>query len=359
MLFSKEEINTGRQLGIDFAKAFAIFFMVLSHPFEYTDLDITTGLAYRIMFIGSHQFAAPIFMLAMGIGFTFSRNSNDPKKMLHRGWNIFKAGILLNIVRSLAASVAFLATKNPEMLHLGAMELVVVDIFQLAGLATMLFAALQMLSVPYWGILVLSVAMSLIGTQIHMFTSGNYLLDWILALFIGVCNDYSVSYFPLLNWFVFIVVGYGMGRLLRRCVNPNKFFAILTPIVAVLYWGYFSYAAPRGIGMFNTETTLHFYQIRAFDVIISMFAALMIFGIGHFVMPLLFEWLKKQITRIASDLMRIYVLQWLIITWIVNALVQEILGVEYTVTTIVIAGLCVLIASVLLARVKPFSKMKI
>ena len=54
MLFNKQEVNTGRQLCIDFAKAFAIVFMVLSHPFEYTELDVTTGLPYLIMFIGSH-----------------------------------------------------------------------------------------------------------------------------------------------------------------------------------------------------------------------------------------------------------------------------------------------------------------
>lgn len=36
MIFAKEEVNTGRQLCIDFAKVFAIVFMVLSHVFGYT-----------------------------------------------------------------------------------------------------------------------------------------------------------------------------------------------------------------------------------------------------------------------------------------------------------------------------------
>ena len=71
------------------------------------------------------------------------------------------------------------------------------------------------------------------------------------------------------------------------------------------------------------------------------------------------EGLKKEISRIASDLMRIYVAQWILITWIVNALVQQIIGVQYTVTTIMIAGVCVLVASILLARVKPLARLKI
>jgi len=345
-------------LCIDFAKAFAIVFMVLSHPFEYTTLGLTKGLPYFIMFIGSHQFAAPIFMLSMGIGFTYSRQ-NDPKTMLRRGFKIFEAGIILNVLRSLAATTAFLATKNEAMLHLSAIELVVVDIFQLAGLSTMLLAVLRMIRLPYWGILLLSLAMSLIGSTIHMVTTGNYHIDSGVGLFVGISSDYCNSYFPLLNWFIFIVAGYGMGLMLRRCENTKLLFAIVTPVAALLYFGYILFATPRGIGMFNTETTLHFYQIRTFDVLVSTCAALMTFGVGYFLTQVFPVGLNKEISRIASDLMRIYVAQWILITWIVNALVQQIIGVQYTVTTITIAGVCVLIASILLARVKPFSKLKI
>ena len=84
--------------------------------------------------------------------------------MLRRGFKIFEAGIILNVLRSMAATTAFLATNNEEMLHLSAAELVVVDIFQLAGLATMLLAVLRMIRLPYWGILLLSLAMSLVGS---------------------------------------------------------------------------------------------------------------------------------------------------------------------------------------------------
>lgn len=57
--------------------------------------------------------------------------------------------------------------------------------------------------------------------------------------------------------------------------------------------------------------------------------------------------------------MRIYVLQWLIITWVISLLLEEIIGLEFGVNATILVGLCVLVASVLLARVKPFSKMKV
>ena len=46
LLFSDSEINTGRQIGVDMAKMFAIFFMVIIHTFEGGDADMETGLGY-------------------------------------------------------------------------------------------------------------------------------------------------------------------------------------------------------------------------------------------------------------------------------------------------------------------------
>ena len=343
---------------IDFAKVFAIVFMVLSHVFEYTGVDDTTGIAYRIMFIGSHQFAAPIFMIAMGLGLTYTRNG-DPGAVMRRGLKVFTAGIILNVVRCVPSLAGFLATENPEMLELALEDLVIVDIFQLAGLSLMLMGLLQKIKMPYWAILLLSVAASLVGTQMHLITSGNNLLDAFLALFVGVENDISASYFPLLNWFIFVVVGYGFGKLLRRCMDTNKLFLIITPITAAIFLSYKLFAAPLGIGMFNTESALHFYQIGTFDAFISMCAALATIGVGHFLMKIVSKSVQKETSRIAADLMRIYVVSWIIITWIISLILEELLGIEFNVATTIIAGVVVLFASILLVRIKPFSDMKI
>ena len=49
----------------------------------------------------------------------------------------------------------------------------------------------------------------------------------------------------------------------------------------------------------------------------------------------------------------------IIITWIISLLLEELLGIEFNTATTIIAGVIVLLASILLARVKPFSDMKI
>ena len=68
---------------------------------------------------------------------------------------------------------------------------------------------------------------------------------------------------------------------------------------------------------------------------------------------------QKWFSRIAKDLARIYVLQWLIIMWVMYALMELILGIEFTVPITILTGFCVLVASTLLARVKPFSQLKV
>ena len=358
MLFAKEEVNTGRQLCIDFAKVFAIVFMVLSHVIEYTDIDETVGIAYRIMFIGSHQFAAPIFMLAMGLGLVYTRHG-DPVSVMRRGLRIFTAGIILNVVRCVPSLAGYLATENPEMLELALEDLVIVDIFQLAGLSLMLMGLFQKIRVPYWGILLFSLAASLVGSQMQMISSGNNLLDAFLALFVGVENSVSASYFPLLNWFIFVAAGYGLGKLLRRCAAPAKLFLIVTPITAAIYLSYRLYAAPLGLGMFNTESALYFYQISTLGAFISMCAAIATIGVGYFLMKVFSESIQNEVSRIAGDLMRIYVVSWIIITWIISLLLEELLGIEFNVTLTIIAGVITLLASILLARVKPFSNLKL
>ena len=69
-VFSKDEVNTGRQIELDIAKGFAILFMIWVHTAE--TFSAGTGLGYEIVdnFLGG-PFAAPVFMVCMGIGMRY------------------------------------------------------------------------------------------------------------------------------------------------------------------------------------------------------------------------------------------------------------------------------------------------
>ena len=79
-VFSKTEVNTGRQLEIDFLRALCVVNMILVHVFEecvdepggfFTVLDVLQTLG-----------GAPVFMLCMGISIRYSRNRSVPAFIL-------------------------------------------------------------------------------------------------------------------------------------------------------------------------------------------------------------------------------------------------------------------------------------
>ena len=358
-IFSRFEVNTGRQVNLDLAKVIALVFMILSHPFEYVGTGISKGLPYFITFIGAHQFAAPVFMMCMGIGFTYWHHREDPAEMCRRGFRLFLAAYALNLFRALGVIVAGAASGKGYLSGWALSEVVIIDILTFAGLSAMVLGLLLRLRLPYWSILLLAVAMSLGGSFIHMATTGHLLSDAILGLFAGIRGEDVESYFPLLNWFIFVVAGYGMGRWLRRCRDKDKLYLILTPLATAVYLCYTFYAAPRGISMFDTSSVLHFYHTRIWDAFICINAFLTSAGICHFLLRGAPRGITDQVTRCASDVLRIYLLQWFFVIWVLFCLMGNILGIRFTPAMTLLSGIFTAVASFLLARVKPFSRIKI
>ena len=357
-IFSPDEVNVGRQVNLDLAKVIALVFMILSHPFEYAETDISQGIPYFITFIGAHQFAAPVFMMCMGIGFTYWHHRDDPAAMCRRGLRLFLAAYGLDLFRAMGVLVAG-AASGRGYLDWALGEALLIDILQFAGLSAMLLGALLLLRLPDWGILLAAVAMSLGGSFVHMATTGHVASDAVLGLFAGIRGEVVESYFPLLNWFIFVVAGYGMGRRLRRCRDKDRLYGVLTPVAAVIYLGYTLYAAPRGIGMFDTSSVLHFYHTGTRDAFICINAFLMSAGICHFLMRRASVRVARQVTRCAADVLRIYLLQWFFVIWVQFCLLEHVLGIRFTPFLTLLSGVFITVASFLLARVKPFSRFKI
>jgi len=353
------EVNTGRQVNLDLAKDLAILFMILSHTLEYSQTDVTQGLPYLITFFGAHPFAAPVFMTCMGIGITYSHHRNDPAALCRRGARLFLAAYALNLFRALGVLAAGAATGRAGFLGWAIGEAVIIDILQFAGLSTLLLGALLRLKVPYPALLAAAVAMSLGGSALHMETSGHLASDVVLGLFAGIRGEYVESYFPLLNWFIFVVAGYGMGKWLRRCPDTDRLYRVLTPVSTLIFLGYTLYAAPRGIGMYDTSSVLHFYHMRTWDAFVCINAMLMTAGLGHFLLKTVPEGIRRQVTRCASDVLRIYLIQWIFVIWVFFCLAQHVLGISFPPGATLASGVVIAAASILLARTKPFSRIRI
>lgn len=356
-LFSYSEINTGRQAAVDMAKFFAIVFMVVIHTIEGGDGNVDSGAGFFIDRIPGGLFAAPVFMAAMGIGITYSRHA-DAGTMLRRGGKLLLAGYLLNAVRALPV-LALVWLKGDDSYYAETVyELTANDIFHFAGMAFLLMGLLKYLKLNMWWTFCVAAALSVTGHFVRMVDTGNFWLNLVLSPFVGVDSELVYSCFPLLNWFMFVVAGYGMGRLIRRCKNLDRLFLLATPVAVIASGAYAAYAVPNGWGLFGGGPEA-FYHMKLPELGICLICVVISLGISHFLAKLLSETIVAGVTRISADITRIYIVSWIIIMWLLYVPVTNYLEIELGIWPLVGIGFVIMGISVLLARVKPLSTLKI
>lgn len=94
-VFSNENVNSGRQIELDFAKVFAILLMIVTHYFAFCTfggIDYDTEILIIFLLC---QCSAPILMFAMGIGMIYTRH-NSPKEFIIRGIKLLILGLIVN-----------------------------------------------------------------------------------------------------------------------------------------------------------------------------------------------------------------------------------------------------------------------
>ena len=357
-LFSHSEINTGRQAAVDMAKFFAIVFMVIIHTIEGGDGNVDSGAGYFFDRVTGGLFAAPVFMAAMGIGIAYSRHA-DAGTMLRRGGKLLLAGYLLNAVRALPV-LALVWLKGDDSYYARTVyELTANDILHFAGMAFLLMGLLKSLKLNMWWTFFVAAALSVTGHFVRMVDTGNFWLNLVLSPFVGVDSELVYSFFPLLNWFMFVVAGYGMGWLIRRCKNLNRLFLLATPVAVIAFGAYVAYAVPNGWGMFGGGGPETFYQMRLPELGVCLICVVISLGVGHFLAMLLGGTVMPRVTRICTDLTRIYIVSWIIIMWLLYVPVTNYLEIELGIWPLVGIGIVIMGISVLLARVRPLSTLKI
>ena len=344
-LFDKEEVNTSRQYSMDLMKVISIVFMIFIHTLEIANVDLSNGIGYFLDSISGAQFAAPVFMFCMGAGIAYSRNQ-DPAYMLKRGTNIFILGWTLNLLRVIPYLVLYLLWDDPSLLNDDVIaQAVNLDILQFAGLAFILFGLLKKA-----GSMVLlfcaGLAMSVAGSFLRMIDTGNSLANVVLGMFAGTEGDNINAAFPLLNWFIFVVVGYLFGRLIRRCTNMTRLFLFVTPVSTAIVFGYMAYAMPRGIGMYNFENELLFYHMNTLDAFICVMTALHLMGVCYFIVKLLPEAAINVCKNISTNLNDIYLAQWVIIHWVVGFFVNGIFKADPSMGVTLLISTAITIASI-------------
>ena len=94
-IFSKENVNIGRQPEFDYLKTLIILLMLPIHTYENFSRDCFSEI---IEFIGIF-FGAPGFMMLMGIGMKYTRHQ-EPSNYISRGILLFTKGLYVNLLKN-------------------------------------------------------------------------------------------------------------------------------------------------------------------------------------------------------------------------------------------------------------------
>ena len=374
-LFSQSDCNTGRQTGVDAAKVLAIVFMVACHTMMYGgDVDLEHGLGMWFACILGGAPAAPVFMACMGIGVAYGRHT-DAATLARRGLRMLVVSYIFNAVRAGANPLLGLFGGDTMHYHLFLYLFFFVDILQFAGVALLLLALLRRCRVGVAGTVGLSLAMSLagslvaenVGWLVQKIHTGILALDAPLALLVGTITPGGApetplvySAFPLLNWFVFVALGLAIGKALRRCRDLDRLYALATPPAAILFIVFTIWGLKGGAPVHLYDSEEGYYYLTLVDaLLVGLPAIVLMLGIGHFAGKALKGRAANLVLRISSDLNRIYLIHWIFVLWVVNALLYRTCGLKMSSLTLLVISFVILALSAVLARCRPFSRFKL
>ncbi|MCL2053753.1 MAG: acyltransferase [Oscillospiraceae bacterium] len=313
-VFSGEYINRGRQTELDLARGLAVFFMVCIHVAEYSQ-DFPPGIYSNILTFAGGPLAAPAFMILMGAGIVYSKNSS-PKKMALRGITLLTLHYALNFFAfGIPLLIKYAQTADGEMLQTFFNYTFGTDILAFSGLTFLLFALKEKLRLQTVHLVIFTLFLSCLN---FLFTVSveNPALGLFLGLFARV-NLYS--WFPLLSWFAYPVIGYIFGDLLKRCADKNLLYKYLFTISVLVMTAMTLCADKYGFNiwsMYFEYPDSYYYQ--------DFFQYILVSGIFFAWISLLYVLSKlkalsffvKQLSRLSKNITVVYCCQWLIIAWV-------------------------------------------
>ena len=185
------------------------------------------------------------------------------------------------------------------------------DILPFAGFALLFFALMKKFNVPSIKILLIGCFFSTIQIFIPQFEISNPYLRLLAGYFIYIDKT---SFFPILSWLIYPIVGYLLGEKLITSSNKSKFY-----IKTALYS--FSVFAITNIYLIATNSMKPNYYLFMetgfhmdfFTTLIVASVSLVILSFGYFISKNIVNTIKDLITAISININSIYCIHWVIV----------------------------------------------
>lgn len=340
---NREEIHTDRQPHLDLLKALSIVCMILCHTVmrlaaHRPGYSTETGYLFGDAVLGCYVGVAHAFMLAMGIGFIFSKKTT-PLYLLKRGISIYILGYLFNIFRFGVYAILDYAVKvdySPDLFHAVFFQ----DIFQFAGLAMMMTALLMKLKLNEVGILIVGIVLSCIGSVVPDVQTGNAFLDIVIGNFVTSTN--VPSHFTFLNWYIFVAVGMFLGKVLKRLQDEKRFYKRLLWISCIIMSAFVLTTVKYG--MFFLNRLHRYYAVSILEAVGYLSIDFFLLSLFYFAMQR-FETGKPEICMTMSrNLTQMYLLHWCMLCFL-EYIVCYLLKYVLSYPVIYLIGICLIAGS--------------
>ncbi|CAH1208459.1 hypothetical protein PAECIP111892_03114 [Paenibacillus auburnensis] len=337
-MLAREEVNKGRQLEFDVAKALAIFFMVIIHVGDNMSQLDHNGMPYYYWFLDfiGGPMAAPMFMFAMGVGMVYTRY-NSSGDFAKRGVKLIVLGYGLNFFREtflmIGSNVLSIETDYKKALidTIGT-----VDILHFAGMAFLSVALMRKLVIKKWMMLCIAIILQGIGTLfIGLFDSAPKVVQYVLGL-LFFTNKYIA--FPTTLWLVYPVLGICFASILRRVTDKQAFYkmVLLISSIGLSAISIGTTTVGYSVGRYFTGEGASYYQQNLFSTLwISCILGVSI-SVYYYISTPVRRKMENIIKYLSSNLNTIYVIQWLLITYTIAT--KEVIGLGSLPAPMIIPG---------------------
>ncbi|QYS89546.1 heparan-alpha-glucosaminide N-acetyltransferase domain-containing protein [Flavobacterium davisii] len=221
--------TNNRIAAIDFTRGISVFFLIIVHTmliYGTLETQTETTIGQIIIWLGR---GAAMYLIAMGISFTFSRRQSF-YTIIKRAFYLLFIGYSLNFVKFIIPEFIFggLPYRFLNAYHLKTQSLETSlfflglgDILQLAGISLLLIAFINQISNNKWLYFLLGLSIMILSKELSGFKTNIIGLEYICHLFFS--NQYNV-YFPVFPWSAFIFMGVFLGKQLKEINNDTQIF---------------------------------------------------------------------------------------------------------------------------------------
>lgn len=322
--------KSNRILAIDFARGVSVLMVVIVHTlwiYGNITTQSETWLGSAIHFIGK---GTPMFLIAMGVSFTLSRNQSVLLS-IKRAFYILGMGYLMNFLKFVLPVLVGIMPDNfieaygwtaPATLDNMIYMLGTGDILQLAGVSLLVMGLINRISKNKYIPLIIALFIAVLTKEVHGFQVGIVGVDYILDLLWGA--EWNV-YFAVFPWFSFILIGmfFGMWYKEQHKSDAYLFKKMLFAGVALMILGgglcYYNYEYHFG-DYFHLGPGGTLY-LAGFNLLLMWIANVLVTRIKENSVFRFLYYCSKRVTTI-------YVLQWVFICWGMGLLGYQQFGVS-------------------------------